>query len=228
MILLFGFLFVTVSSRLTGEIGSSSNPISGMTIATLLLTCLILLGLSEAGRHHAGQGDQLTALTIAGGRVHRLVQRRHHVAGPEDRLPRRGDAEVPAVRHPDRVADLGAGHRAGAAAAQPGRDGLHARRTCRRSRWTCRSSTATDHVRTGPYAERHDRVPRAQRRRRRRSSTRRSHGRQAGGRAAGPLPRRGRRVGRVPERPGGQREAERGGRRDRPEGRTSSTPRRRS
>src|SRR5207253_11268759 len=39
----FGFLFVTVSSRLTGEIGSSSNPISGMTVATLLLTCLIFL-----------------------------------------------------------------------------------------------------------------------------------------------------------------------------------------
>ncbi len=43
MIVLFGFLFVTVSSRLTGEVGSSSNPISGMTIATLLLTCLIFL-----------------------------------------------------------------------------------------------------------------------------------------------------------------------------------------
>jgi uncharacterized oligopeptide transporter (OPT) family protein len=43
MILLFGFLFVTVSSRLTGEVGSSSNPISGMTIATLLLTCLIFV-----------------------------------------------------------------------------------------------------------------------------------------------------------------------------------------
>ena len=43
LIVLFGFLFVTVSSRLTGEIGSSSNPISGMTIATLLLTCLIFL-----------------------------------------------------------------------------------------------------------------------------------------------------------------------------------------
>jgi putative OPT family oligopeptide transporter len=43
LIVIFGFLFVTVSSRLTGEIGSSSNPISGMTIATLLLTCLIFL-----------------------------------------------------------------------------------------------------------------------------------------------------------------------------------------
>src|SRR6516164_1335336 len=41
LIVIFGFLFVTVSSRLTGEIGSSSNPISGMTVATLLLTCLI-------------------------------------------------------------------------------------------------------------------------------------------------------------------------------------------
>ena len=47
MILLFGFLFVTVSSRLTGEIGSSSNPISGMTIATLLMTCLIFWALGR-------------------------------------------------------------------------------------------------------------------------------------------------------------------------------------
>ena len=38
LILAFGFLFVTVSSRITGEVGSTSNPISGMTVATLLLT----------------------------------------------------------------------------------------------------------------------------------------------------------------------------------------------
>ncbi len=46
LVVLFGFFFVTVSSRITGEIGSSSNPISGMTIATLLLTCglFVLLG----------------------------------------------------------------------------------------------------------------------------------------------------------------------------------------
>ena len=43
LILAFGFLFVTVSSRLTGEIGSSNNPTSGMTMATLLFTCLIFL-----------------------------------------------------------------------------------------------------------------------------------------------------------------------------------------
>jgi putative OPT family oligopeptide transporter len=46
LVVLFGFLFVTVSSRLTGEIGSSSNPISGMTVATLLLTCLIFYALA--------------------------------------------------------------------------------------------------------------------------------------------------------------------------------------
>ena len=50
MILVFGFLFVTVSSRLTGEVGSSSNPISGMTIATLLMTCLIFLALGRTAK----------------------------------------------------------------------------------------------------------------------------------------------------------------------------------
>ncbi len=45
LVVLFGFLFVTVSSRLTGEIGSSSNPISGMTVATLMLTCFLFLAM---------------------------------------------------------------------------------------------------------------------------------------------------------------------------------------
>jgi len=60
LIVLFGFLFVTVSSRLTGEIGSSSNPISGMTVATLLLTCLIFLLLGWTEPHY-----RLMALTVA-------------------------------------------------------------------------------------------------------------------------------------------------------------------
>jgi uncharacterized oligopeptide transporter (OPT) family protein len=49
LIVAFGFLFVTVSSRLTGEIGSSSNPVSGMTVATLLLTCLVFLVVGWTG-----------------------------------------------------------------------------------------------------------------------------------------------------------------------------------
>jgi putative OPT family oligopeptide transporter len=63
MILLFGFLFVTVSSRLTGEIGSSSNPISGMTIATLLLTCLIFVLVGRTVKNDPK--ILLTALMIA-------------------------------------------------------------------------------------------------------------------------------------------------------------------
>src|SRR5882757_6565584 len=43
LIVAFGFLFVLVSSRLTGEVGSSSCPTSGMMIATVLLTCFIFL-----------------------------------------------------------------------------------------------------------------------------------------------------------------------------------------
>jgi len=61
LVLLFGFLFVTVSSRLTGEIGSSSNPISGMTVGTLLLTCLIFLSLKMTT-----PADQLLALSVGG------------------------------------------------------------------------------------------------------------------------------------------------------------------
>jgi putative OPT family oligopeptide transporter len=43
LVVLFGFLFVTVSSRIVGLIGSSANPISGMTIATLMATSSIFL-----------------------------------------------------------------------------------------------------------------------------------------------------------------------------------------
>ncbi len=49
LIVLFSFFFVTVSSRIVGLIGSSSNPVSGMTIAALILTSLIwvALGLND-------------------------------------------------------------------------------------------------------------------------------------------------------------------------------------
>ncbi len=49
LIVVFGFFFVTVSSRIVGIIGSSSNPISGMTIATLMATCLIFVSLRWTG-----------------------------------------------------------------------------------------------------------------------------------------------------------------------------------
>lgn len=49
LVLIFGFFFSTVSSRITGEMGSSSNPISGMTIATILLTSLVFLLMGKGG-----------------------------------------------------------------------------------------------------------------------------------------------------------------------------------
>ena len=59
--LAFAFLFVTVSSRITGQIGSSANPISGMTVATVLLTALIFLAVGWVGVEH-----RVLALSIGG------------------------------------------------------------------------------------------------------------------------------------------------------------------
>jgi putative OPT family oligopeptide transporter len=53
LIAVFGFFFATVSSRLVGEIGVSSNPTSGMTIATLMATCLVFLAVGWTGGAYA-------------------------------------------------------------------------------------------------------------------------------------------------------------------------------
>jgi putative OPT family oligopeptide transporter len=53
LMIVFGFFFVTVSSRITGLIGASSNPVSGMTIATLILTCLLFVGMGWTGDIYA-------------------------------------------------------------------------------------------------------------------------------------------------------------------------------
>ncbi|HTN51699.1 MAG TPA: oligopeptide transporter, OPT family [Anaeromyxobacter sp.] len=50
LIIAFGFIFVTVSSRIVGIIGSSSNPISGMTIATLMATAMVFVSVGWTGR----------------------------------------------------------------------------------------------------------------------------------------------------------------------------------
>ena len=49
LIIVFGFFFVTVASRIVGIIGTSSNPVSGMTIATLMATCLLFVGIGWTG-----------------------------------------------------------------------------------------------------------------------------------------------------------------------------------
>lgn len=49
LIIIFGFFFVTVASRIVGLVGSSNSPISGMTIATLMGTCLIFTAVGWSG-----------------------------------------------------------------------------------------------------------------------------------------------------------------------------------
>ncbi len=61
-IVLFGFFFSVVSSRITGELGSSSNPVSGMAIATLMATCLVFILLGWTG--HAYTAAALSIGTV--------------------------------------------------------------------------------------------------------------------------------------------------------------------
>lgn len=49
VIIIFGFFFATVSSRMVGLVGSSNNPVSGMAIATLLFSTLILKAAGDTG-----------------------------------------------------------------------------------------------------------------------------------------------------------------------------------
>jgi len=49
LVIVFGFFFVTVSSRIVGIIGTSSNPISGMTIATIMATCVVFVFVGRTG-----------------------------------------------------------------------------------------------------------------------------------------------------------------------------------
>ena len=50
LVVIFGAFFVTVSSRIVGLIGTTNNPISGMTIATMMSTCLIFVAVGWSGQ----------------------------------------------------------------------------------------------------------------------------------------------------------------------------------
>ena len=68
LIIIFGFFFVTVSSRITGEIGSSANPISGMTIAALIGICFIFLIIGWTGvDHRVGAISLAAVIAVAAG-----------------------------------------------------------------------------------------------------------------------------------------------------------------
>jgi uncharacterized oligopeptide transporter (OPT) family protein len=49
LVIVFGFFFVTVASRIVGLIGSSSSPVSGMTIATIMGTSLVFIAFGLTG-----------------------------------------------------------------------------------------------------------------------------------------------------------------------------------
>jgi uncharacterized oligopeptide transporter (OPT) family protein len=101
LIVLFGFFFVTVSSRITGEIGSSSNPISGMTVATLLLTCGLFVLVGWTGVEYKAMALTTAALVCVaasnGGTISQDLKTgypgRRHAAAPADRHPGRGRHE---------------------------------------------------------------------------------------------------------------------------------------
>ncbi|WP_128547352.1 OPT family oligopeptide transporter [Larkinella soli] len=50
LVIIFGFFFVTVASRIVGIIGTSSSPVSGMTIATIMGTALVFIGFGLTGK----------------------------------------------------------------------------------------------------------------------------------------------------------------------------------
>jgi putative OPT family oligopeptide transporter len=64
LIVVFSFFFVTVSSRICGLIGSSSNPVSGMTIATLMATCVTFLLAGWTETNHPNASFSAVALSI--------------------------------------------------------------------------------------------------------------------------------------------------------------------
>lgn len=59
LIAVFGFFFATVSSRIVGLVGSSSNPVSGMTIATLIITAIVFKATGNDG-----QTGMIATLTV--------------------------------------------------------------------------------------------------------------------------------------------------------------------
>ncbi|HEV2349934.1 MAG TPA: oligopeptide transporter, OPT family [Terriglobia bacterium] len=62
MIIIFGFFFATVSARIVGLLGNSSNPISGMTIATLVATCLIFVLVGWTGNIYSAVALSIGAI----------------------------------------------------------------------------------------------------------------------------------------------------------------------
>jgi uncharacterized oligopeptide transporter (OPT) family protein len=126
-----GFLFVSVSAYLAGLVGSSNNPVSGITIATILFAAVVLmLLLGSDSKIGAVAGDHDRR-----GGVLRGSGRRRQPAGPQGRLHRRRHAVEAAVDARHRRVLLRTDHGAGA---EPARPGLWHRRRRRPPEVRCR------------------------------------------------------------------------------------------
>ena len=88
LIIIFGFFFVTVASRIVGIVGSSNSPISGMTIATLMGTCLIFTAVGWSGQLY-----EPMALVVGGMICIAAAKRRGNFPGPQDRVHRRRNSQ---------------------------------------------------------------------------------------------------------------------------------------
>ena len=86
---IFGVCFVVVSSRIVGLIGVSSNPTSAMTLVTLLGASVVFV-LLRLDRSLRARGDPHRRHR----RLHRRIESGRHLAGFEDRIPRRRHARA--------------------------------------------------------------------------------------------------------------------------------------
>ena len=100
VMLIVGFFFATVSGYLVGVIGSSNNPISGLTLSTLVIAALLMvsLGVSRNQRRGGGAGRGRGGLRVVGGGG-------RTAAGFQGRLHSRRHS----AHHPDRRTDRGSG-----------------------------------------------------------------------------------------------------------------------
>jgi putative OPT family oligopeptide transporter len=93
LVIVFGFFFVTVSSRIVGLIGASSNPVSGMTIATLMATSLVFIGSGLTGKLYEPLvlvvGGLVCLAASAGGATSQDLKT-GHIVGATPRLQQMG------------------------------------------------------------------------------------------------------------------------------------------
>ena len=85
IVVIFGFFFATVSSRMVGLVGSSNNPVSGMAIATLLIATILLKATGDSGIH--GMQGAIAIGSIITLILYRSCYRRRYFTGFENRIP---------------------------------------------------------------------------------------------------------------------------------------------